>query len=140
MDWARHTAAVIRGVAFLAAAALATATLLAVVRAPKLQCQSLELDRCVAAAGAIIAQARPGPSVVAIGLVGYRGCFPGPVYCPLIPNNAIGSLSAVAGVKYADGRRKAFYLWLLDTHGGPSVAPMQADLVDYSLALVFPSR
>ena len=35
MDWARHTAAVIRRVAFLAAAALATATWAAVVRASK---------------------------------------------------------------------------------------------------------
>jgi len=114
--------------------------MMAVVRAPRLRCASLEPDRCIAGASAILDQAQTGPRIVAIGLVGYRGCFPGPVYCPLIPNDTIGPLNAVAGVEYADGSRAASDLWRLDPGQGPAVSPMQDDLVDYSLALVFPKR
>jgi hypothetical protein len=131
---------VTRWLAFLAAAAVAVATMMAVVRAPRLSCASLEADRCIAGASAMLDRTQTGPRIVAIGLVGYRGCFPGPVYCPLIPNETTGPLNAVAAVEYADGRRAAFDVWGLDPGGRLTVSPMQDDLIAYSLALVFPNR
>ena len=121
----------IRRVAFVAVAALAIATVVAVVRGPKLQCQSLEPDRCVAAANAIMAQARPGPSIVAIGLLGYRGCFG---YCPLSTGTA-SSLQAFAGVEYEDGTKVALDVADLDPGGRPDVVRM-GNLVDYIVGLI----
>ena len=129
-----------RWIAVLVASAVAVAIVVAVVRAPRLTCTSLERVQCVTAASAILDQARPGPSIVAIGLVGYRGCFPGPVYCPLIPHETLGPLNALAGVEYADGSRAAFELSGLDSGGRLSASPMQEDLVDYTLRLVFPRQ
>jgi len=129
-----------RWVAVLVASAVAVAIIVAVVRPPRLTCTSLERVQCVTAASAILDQARTGPSIVAIGLVGYRGCFPGPVYCPLIHDKTPGSLNALAGVEYTDGSRAAFGLSGLDSGGRLYVSPMQEDLADYTLRLVFPRQ
>jgi len=111
----------------------------AVVRAPRVSCSSLDSNACVRAADAVVVKVG-GREIARIGLVGYRGCFPGPIYCPLIPNEIRGPLSAVAGLEYSDGSRAAFNVWELDPGSRPSVSPMQDDLVEYSLALVFPKR
>ncbi len=129
-----------RWLGLLVAAAIVVFMVIALSRAPRVTCASLDPNACLAASRAIVADANSGRGIVRIGLVGYRGCFPGPVYCPLIPNEAVGSLNAVAGVEYADGSRAAFQVWALDSGGGPSVSPMQDDLVDYSIALVFPRQ
>jgi len=128
-----------RWVAVLAAAAVAVAIIAAVVRAPRLSCTSLESDRCITAASAILDQARSGPRIVAIGLVGYRGCPPLPIYCPLSPQETYEPLAALAGVQYDDAQRRAFYVGGVDPGLRPSVSRM-GNLEDYVIRLVFPTR
>src|SRR5438876_2747200 len=98
-----------RWLGLLVAAAIVVFMVIALSRAPRVTCASLDPNPCLAASRAIMSHANSERGIVRIGLVGYGGCFPGPVYCPLIPNDKVlGALSAVAGVEYGDGSRKAF--------------------------------
>ena len=111
--------------------------MLAVIRAPRLRCTALEADRCIAAAGAIQAHARAGPSIVAIGLLGWRGCFPGAFFCGYL-SNPHPPLEAAAGVEFEDGTKLAYNVSDLDPGGRVTVGLLEP--VDLILRLTLPER
>ena len=128
-----------RWLALIPAAFLVALTVLAVSRAPRVDCSSLPAVACLTATRAIATEAESTLGIVRIGLVGYRGCPPLPILCQFGGLDTSWPQNALAGVEYEDGTKVAFSISDLDQGGRAGVSRME-DLEDYVTALVLPKR
>jgi hypothetical protein len=128
-----------RWLALVPTAFLVALTVVAVSRAPRVDCSSLPAEACFAATRAIATEAESRKGIVRIGLVGYRGCPPLPILCQVGGLGGSRPLNALAGVEYEDGTKLAFSVADLDQGGRIEVSRME-DLEDYVTALVLPKR
>jgi hypothetical protein len=90
------------------AAPLAFAFVMAVaacgfVPRPPMVCDRLPSDTCREIRAAVLADLGTGHPVGRVVVVGYRGCLPLPISCPLMRNPPPRAVSAIVGVRFTDG-------------------------------------